>query len=236
MIGFKQDIKVDIHDVDFNGVCRASSLIRYIQSAAQTQLTESGLSYDTLKSQNRAFIISKIRLEFNETVRAYDELEAQTFPCISRGYSFIRCYGLYRGGVMIGRAISIWALIDTEARKLVRVNDFNLPLPTYEAWDMELTYSKLPSPMEHVGQYTVCYSDIDQNMHINNTRYADIFANFLPLSGKRISAITISYVNDAKYKDVLDVYMANVDGVYYIRTVKPDGKTNAEVEIHVTEV
>jgi len=40
---YEKKIEVDVHDVDYNGTARASSLMKYIQSAAQTQLTESGL-------------------------------------------------------------------------------------------------------------------------------------------------------------------------------------------------
>ena len=142
MIGFRKQIEVDVHDVDFNGVCRVSSLMKYIQSTAQQQLTENGMSYDQLRDMNRAFIISKIRLEFNSPVYTYDRLEAETFPCVSHGYSFIRCYGLYKNGEPIGRAISVWALIDTESRSLVKVGDFDLNLATFEPWDMPLVLLK----------------------------------------------------------------------------------------------
>ena len=235
MDSFKKNIEVDIHDVDFNGICRMSSLMKYIQSAAQTQLTENGMSYESLRDMNRAFIISKIKLEFYSTVRAYDRLVAETFPCISRGFSFIRCYALYRGDEVIGRAVSVWALIDTESHRLVKVSDFDLNLPTYEPWNMELTHFRLPSDMKKVGEYTVCYADLDQNMHINNTKYADIFANFLPLSKSRIDSITISYVNEAKYRDTLDVYAEQVGDIWYLRTLRADGKVNAEAEIHITK-
>ena len=53
---FNTQLTVDIHDVDFNGVARTSALMKYIQSAAQTQLTENGMSYDQLKNKKRAFI------------------------------------------------------------------------------------------------------------------------------------------------------------------------------------
>ena len=178
MLGFTRKVEVDVHDVDFNGVCRVSSLMRYIQSTAQMQLTENGMSYDELRARNRAFIISKIRLEFYEPVYTYDKLEALTFPCVSRGFSFLRCYGLYRDGKLIGRAISVWALIDTEKHGLVKVSDFELNLPTYDPWDISISHLRLPSAMEKVGEYTVCYADLDQNKHINNTKYADIFASF----------------------------------------------------------
>ena len=237
MEGFRKNIEVDVHDVDFNGVCRVSSLMKYIQSAAQMQLTENGMSYDELKDMNRAFIISKIRLEFNEPVYEYDKLEALTFPCVSRGYSFLRCYALSKNGEIIGRAISVWALIDTENRSLVKVNDFELNLPTFEAWDMSLAHVRMPSVMKHAGEYTVCYADLDRNKHINNTKYADIFSNYIPLDKKRIDSITISYVNEAKYKDVLDIYIAEAENnIFYVRSVRKDGKVNAEAEIHVTAI
>lgn len=237
MIGFKKDIEVDVHDVDFNGVCRASSLMKYIQAAAQMQLTENGMSYDNLRARDRAFILSRIRLEFYEPIYTYDKLEAHTFPCISRGYSFLRCYGLYKNGVTVGRAISIWALIDTKSRGLVKVADFDLNLPTYEPWDnLVLSHIRLPSTMKKVGTYTVAYADLDQNKHINNTKYADIFANFLPLDKKRIDTMTINYMNEAKYRDTLDVYLEEADGYFYMRTVLPDGKINAEAEIHICNI
>ena len=93
----------------------------------------------------------------------------------------------------------------------------------------------MPSTLRKVGQYTVCYADIDQNRHVNNTRYADIFANFLPMKDKRICAITVSYVNEARIGDTLDVHLACEDGNYYIRTLRPDGKINTEAEIRLCD-
>ena len=232
MNGFRKRIEVDVHDVDFNGVCRVSSLMKYIQSTAQQQLTENGMSYDQLKDMHRAFIISKIRLEFTEPIYTYDRLEAETFPCVSRGYSFLRCYALYKNGEPIGRAISVWALIDTENRSLVKVGDFDLNLSTFEPWDMPIGHIRLPSSMTKVGEYVVSYADLDRNKHINNTKYADIFASFIPLDKKRIDSITISYVNEAKFKDKLDVFLEKSGDLYYVRTVREDGKINAEAEIH----
>ena len=106
--------------------------MKYIQLAAQTQLTENGMSYDQLKEKKRAFILSRMKIEFTKTIRAFDNLTAVTFPCESRGFSFLRCYKLKSGGETVGRAVSLWALIDTDTHSLVRVNDFELGLETFE--------------------------------------------------------------------------------------------------------
>ena len=233
---YRKNIEVDIHDVDFNGVARTSALMRYIQSAAQSQLTDSGLSYDELKARGRAFVISRIKMEFTAPVYAYEKLSAITFPCESRGYSFLRCYGLERNGVTIGRAVSVWALIDTESRALVKVSDFELGLDTYSPIDLSLTRIAHPSEMIKVGSYKVLYGAVDQNKHMNNTVYPDMFSAFLPLENKRIKTISISYLAEAPAEDTLTVYRGQQNGLYYFRTLRSDGKINAEAEIELCEI
>ena len=233
---YRRNIIADIHDVDFNGVARTSSLMRYIQSAAQAQLTDKGFSYDVMKAQKRAFILSRIKMEFTEPVRAYEHLTAITFPCDSRGYSFLRCYSLERDGITIGRAVSVWALIDTDTHALVKVNDFDLGLETYSPLDLSLSRISMPSEMMAQGTYTVTYSATDQNRHMNNTAYPDMYSEFLPLENRRIESISISYLNEAPIGEVLTVFRGYSDGNYYFRTVRSDGKINTEAEIKLTEI
>ena len=235
---FRTHLIADIHDVDHNGVVRTSSLMKYIQSAAQTQLTLNGMSYDQLKDMKRAFILSRIKIEFTEPVRAYENLTAVTYPCDSRGYSFLRCYALENDGVTIGRAVSIWALIDTETRALVKVNDFELGLETHKPHALALSRFTMPSSIREVGTYTVNYGDVDQNCHMNNTRYPDMYSNFLPLDGKRIRTISINYQNEAPRGEKLKVERADgIDGyTYYFRTIREDGKVNTEAEILLEDI
>jgi acyl-ACP thioesterase len=159
-----------------------------------------------------------------------------TYPANSRGYSFLRCYKLKRDGVTVARAVSVWALVDTEKHSLVRVNDFDLHLDTYEALDFPLTRIVIPKGIAPIGKYTVNYDDADQNRHMNNTKYPDMYSNFLPLENKRISSITISYLNEAPLNEVLTVERIELDGVFYFRTIREDGKVNTEAEITLTDL
>ncbi len=233
---FKTNLTVDIHDVDYNGAARASSLMKYIQSAAQAQLTENGMSYDRLREMNRAFILSRIKMEFTDTVRAYEPLTAITFPATSRGYSFLRCYKLERDNATIGRAVSIWALVDTESRALVKVNDFDLGLETYDPLDLPLSRIIIPKDLDTVGAYTVTYGDTDQNGHMNNTRYPDMYSHFLPLKGKRIESMSVSYLNEAPAGKTLTVQMRKYENLYYFRTLRHDGRINTEAEISLCDI
>ena len=228
--------EVDVHDVDFNGIAKTSSIMKYIQTAAQSQLTEGGMSYDNLKSNKRAFILSRFKLEVLRPLTAYTPLTAITYPCESRGYSFLRCYALECDGEVVARAISVWALIDTESRALVRVNDFDLGLPTLPQNGLVIGAMKLPSSMTDIGGYGVHYGDVDQNMHMNNTKYPDMYSNFLPLKNKMIRSITINYSAEAQIGEKLRVQRGEADGCYYFRTVRSDGKVNSEAQIELFDI
>ena len=227
---------VDIHDVDYNGIAKTSSIMRYIQTAAQCQLTESGMSYDNLRKQNRAFILSRIKLEVLRPLRAYTPLTAVTYPCESRGYSFLRCYSLESDGQIVARAISVWALVDTESRALVRVNDFNLGLPVLPQNGLVLGAMKMPTVLMDIGGYGVHYGDVDQNMHMNNTKYPDMYSNFLPLSGRMIRSVTINFAKEAQIGDKLRVQRAEEGGLFYFRTLRSDGSTNSEAQIELCDI
>lgn len=233
---YKIKTVVDVHDVDYNGIAKTSSIMKYIQSAAQSQLTEGGMSYDELKSMNRAFILSRVKLEVLRPLYANMPLTAITYPCESRGYSFLRCYALEADGEIVAKAISVWALIDTNTKSLVRVNDFNLGLPTLPKNELILGAMKLPSNITDVGGYGVHYGDVDQNMHMNNTKYPDMYSNFLPLGGKMIKSITINYSNEAMIGEKLRVLRVQESGLYYFRTVRSDGKVNSEAEIELCDI
>ena len=236
MPDFRYTLSVDVHDVDFNGVARASSLMRYMQTAAQSQLSSIGLSYDQLRERGRAFILSRMKMEFYEPVRTYEPLTAISYPCDSRAFSFLRCYALERDGVTVGRAASIWALVDTESRSLVPVSGFDLDLELLPHNDMSLDRIVMPKSATEVGSYTVGYADTDQNRHMNNTRYPDMFASFLPLEGRRIRTLSIQYVNEAPMGERLTVFTAEENGVYYIKTLLSDGRVNSLATAELVEI
>ena len=236
MPDFRYNLLVDVHDVDFNGVARTSSLMRYMQTAAQSQLTSIGLSYDELKARGRAFILSRIKMEFTDAPRAYEPLTAISYPCESRAFSFLRCYALERDGVVIGRAASIWALVDTESRALVPVSKFDLDLELMPHNDMSLDRIVMPKSITEVGTYTVNYGSTDQNRHMNNTHYPDMYANFLPLEGRRVRTMSIQYVNEAPAGQTWTVHRAYEDGVFYFKTVREDGQINTLATVELADI
>jgi acyl-ACP thioesterase len=90
--------------------------------------------------------------------------------------------------------------------------------------------------MNAVGSYGVHYSDVDQNRHMNNTRYPDMYSSFIDMSGKYIRSITLNYRAEAMLGEKLRVERALNESGYLFRTVRADGQINSEAQIVLDDI
>ena len=82
----------------------------------------------------------------------------------------------------------------------------------------------------------VLNSDIDLNMHMNNTNYPDMLCDYIPgMENRRVLSFTVNYIHEARLGEELSVLYAERDGVQYLRSLRADGSLNAEARF-VTEV
>ena len=227
--------KVISQYTDVDGVLKPGALLRYMQEAAANAMIADGPSYDELARRGLVFVISKITLSIYSDVHANDEITVETWATESVRASFNRAYRVLRGGIVVAEAASVWALLDTNRHRLVRVGDVELCYREDEPLDLDIPAKMhLPENMKLVGERRVSYSDIDRNRHMNNTAYADMICDFIFRSEiSRVIKMTISYVNEAPFGEELKVYVASDDDTHHIRTIREDGKVNIEAEVIV---
>ena len=220
---------------DADGVLRPAALLRYMQEAAANAMIADGPSYDELAERGLIFVISKITMSIYADIHANDTIEVETWATESTRASFNRAYRVLRDGMVVAEAASVWALLDTARRRLVRVGEVELGYREDEAADIEVPAKlHLPEEMNLLGEHRVSYSDIDRNHHMNNTNYLDLICDYVFRTEiGRISRVTVSYVSEAPFGEELKIYSATDDDTHYIRTVRSDGKVNIEAEVLV---
>lgn len=234
---YTENMKVRWHDTDSSRHVRLSEILVYMQETANRQLENAGLSLDELRDTKRlAFILSKIKLVFHKHLFAYDSINARTWTCDSRGYTFNRCFDIHKDGELVAEAVSFWALVDIDEKKLVRSENFSLGVENDES--LEIIVPKRIKPPEEIavlGKRDIRYSDIDYNMHMNNTRYPDMLCDFMPIDQiPRIREMTLEFLHESALGDTLTFYGANKDGRYYFKTVNEANDTCLVAEV-ITE-
>ena len=233
--------RINVHDIDFNGILSPTGYMRYLQDAANCQMEDDGLSYDKLFKNGLAFSLSRIRILFFAPVRSHEEVTVSTWSCGGHAASFFRCYGMEKDGTEIARGKSVWALYDLNAGKLRRYGDVEMHYKEDEenGVDMPRRPEFAGEPIL-LGTKKVFYGDADQNRHMNNTRYADMLWNFLPdHENKRIASLDISYLNEAPLGCDLEIYggeSADGDGYVFKTFRKEDGKVNVLARITATGI
>ncbi|MBR4205014.1 MAG: hypothetical protein IKQ92_06020 [Clostridia bacterium] len=230
------EYRVNANDVDVNNIVSASSLLRYMQDAANSQMEQDGPSYMELMNAGFSFVLSRIRMSVYAPLYSHEKIVVQSWATESRGVQFGRCYRAVRDGVIVAEAVSVWALCSIADRKLHRVAEFDLHYGQDEMLELDLPARfRIPEDvgLALVGERTVEYADIDLNGHMNNTRYPDILCGCLgtDMKGQRVISLGISFLSEAPLGETLKFYVGQSDGVYYVRTIRENGQTNVEAEI-----
>ncbi|MBQ9777918.1 MAG: hypothetical protein IJW22_03230 [Clostridia bacterium] len=212
------------HDTDANRLLHPTALLVYMQETANRQFERLATPLDTIRDRDGlAFILSRIAIEIEQPLHAYEDIEVQTFTCRARGPIFPRGFLVLRDGEVVVRAMSQWALLRLADRSFARADDIDISFGDEEelALDQPLRL-RIPreATFEKVGEREIVWSDVDYNMHMNNTKYPDMVCDFLPFpQSTRIVGMSLSYCREARLGDVLTVERADAgEGIYYFRT------------------
>ena len=233
---YTEKYKVRWHDTDATRKVRPSELLAYMQETANRQFVSADRDLDLERDSRKiAFILSRISLDFYAPVRAYEDIEVDTFTCESRGFSFERGFVIRRGEETVATATSIWALVNLDDGSLLRLENYDVG---FENEPKVATITplriRMPRPNEFtfVGKRRICYSDIDYNMHMNNTKYPNMLCDFMDISDtENISGISLSYLHEAAYGDEIDIYRVKTENGYFFKTINKDGKVLLEAQV-----
>ncbi len=233
---FSQNFKTSWHDTDANRNLRLTQLLVYMQEASNGHLNAVGFNLDKLRDEKGlAFILSKLRLEIFSPLHAYEDITAQTWTTTSKGFSFNRCYRIMRGDEVVAAADSVWALVCIKDRSLCKTDTCD-----FQFLDEDPVTLSLPSrfrvprteELELLGERRIVYSDLDYNMHMNNTRYADMLCDFLPYEKiASIRGISLSYLHESAFGDNLKIYSRSTENTADFRTVNSQGNACLEAQI-----
>ena len=170
-------------DCDLNEKWRPSAILETMQDVAGTHSMLLGCGRDELVKNNIVWVLSRCELHMERYPAVGEKLTVHTFPTPTRICFFPRYYVFTdEHGEMIGKAGSLWLLLDLATRRMLPPGDIGRLIPDNKDLSVPMN---LPATVgnlqgeEFVSEYHPVYTDIDVNGHVNNTRYADWLCNAL---------------------------------------------------------
>ncbi len=200
---FKQTVTITPAHVDCYGRLKASSLLYFAQEAAGAHCNLLAVDYDTLSKKRMFWAVTRHKVQISRMPQVNETIHIETWPMPTTKVAYPRSMVAYDDqGSEVFRAISIWVLMDLDSRSLI------LPGKSGVSVLGTLRGSELASPLSLPSKIlsssrsrTVCFTDLDRNAHMTNTRYLDWIDDLLPSAfhnQSRLREFTVCYNSEAR--------------------------------------
>ena len=217
---YSQELRLKNRDVDMHRRLRTSRLFELLQEAAIAHTEALGMGREKTLDRGLLWVVTLQRAEIAR-MPEYDELiRVESWPGETMHVLFPRYYRLLdaEGNELI-RASALWMLVDEKTRRFVFPEKYGIAIDAVTTGN-ELPLPTAPPAMEtdREREFTVPYSDVDLNGHMNNTRYFDVAEDCIgaPAEGRRLAAAATEYKAEARLGETLHLRWGEDGNRYYL--------------------
>ena len=217
---FSTSLRLRNKDVELHRRLRTSVLFELIQEASIRHTEELGMGREMTLDRGLLWMVTLQRAEVSR-MPEYDEvITLESWPGDTMHLLFPRYYRvLDEAGNPLVSVSALWALVDQQTRRMVFPDRYGVVIEG-EKTGHEIA---LPSPPPRakegpVSAFTVPYSYVDINGHMNNTRYFDLAEDRIEAAaeGRPLRSIAVEYTNEARLGDALRVTVEREGNTYRV--------------------
>ena len=205
---YTQEFQILGSSVDRYNRLKPSMILYYLQEVAGIHGTDLGVSYEALAARNLFWAIIRQKIQITRLPLAGEKIRLETWAMPATRTYYPRSTVAYDAdGQELFRSIGMWVLMDVNTRAMV------LPGKSDVTVEGILTGSELKAPgslvvknLSNTAVRRVCYTDLDCNGHMNNTRCMEWIADLLPSSFHKDhipAELTACYHSEAREGDLL---------------------------------
>ena len=208
---YQQNFTVYDNCVDCYGRMKPSMLLYIVQEVAGRHFDRIAMDYDSLADTGMIWAIIRQKVQISRLPLRGEVLRVETWPMPTTRVAYPRSVVAYDAdGNEVFRSISIWVLMDIQSRSMI------LPGKSGVAVDGMLRGNELASPnalpaksLPNHRSRMVCFTDLDRNGHMNNTKYLDWIDDLIPSpfhQQHELKELTVCYMSEAREGQTLDMH------------------------------
>ena len=215
---YSRQLRLRNRDVNLYRRLRTSTMFELMQEASIRHTEELGMGREMTLDRGLLWMVTLQRAEIARMPEYDEEITLESWPGETMHLLFPRYYRLLDAeGEALVSASALWALVDAETRRMIFPDRYGVRI------DGVVTGHEiaLPSPPRRAEggesmSFTVPFSYVDLNGHMNNTRYFDLAEDFLPpaAEGRALRGLTVEYANEARLGETLTVTRERDGGLF----------------------
>ena len=208
---YVQEFDITDNAVDCFGRLKPSMILYFVQEVAGKHFDRISMDYDALEKLGMFWAIIRQRVQITRLPLRGEKLRVETWPMPTTRVAYPRSVVAYdENGNECFRSISIWVLMDVNTRNMILPGKSGISVVgTLRGMELAVPGSLIPKELHSCRQRTVCFTDLDRNGHMNNTRYMDWIDDLLPAAfhqGHEVKEFTVCYLSETREGQVLDLH------------------------------
>lgn len=204
---YQYDYRILSSDTDAGRRLRLSRLFTMLQEASIAHTTALGMGREKTLDKGLLWIVTLQQARIARLPEYDEPIRLKSWPGKMMHLLFPRYYRIEDGkGNALVEASALWALMDEKTRRVVFPELYGVKIRgVHTGKEIPLPVApKMPQDGD-TDTFTVPYSYVDLNGHMNNTRYFDLAEDRMPahLRARALIGVQTEYAKEAKENDTI---------------------------------
>jgi medium-chain acyl-[acyl-carrier-protein] hydrolase len=200
---FSEQFRIRSYHTDIHRKLTIPKLCSFFQEIAGNHTVACGVGWQVMQTEKVFWVLSRLRIDITMYPVWQEVITIRTWSNGLNGLMAVRHFQVMdaQGKEMI-RAVSMWLMVNTETRRLVRPNEYMKEFPLHTLRLYAPDPDKIPELKnpESFPAIQVAFTETDMNMHMNNVSYIDRILNtfeFSFLKEHEMDAFEINFLKEA---------------------------------------
>ena len=213
---YKKKYQISISNVNINKRLGLLGTLGYLQDIATEHAEVAGFGLEKMMATQSFWVLVRQKLRMDHFPKWNDTIEVHTWSRAPEGMYAFREFEIFHNGEKIGDCSTVWMILDGRTRR-VKKPDFDIseinPRRDYEIGHVaqKVERSEQATELEKINTIKVRISDLDLNMHVNNTKYSQWILDSIELERHRKASLKefeINFTGETHLGDEIDIYSA----------------------------
>ncbi len=207
---FTQTYEITDIAVDRYGNLKTSMILFLAQEVAGRHCNLLSVDYETLERRRMFWAVTRHKVQVTRLPRRGETIRIETWPMPTTRVAYPRSMVAFdQEGKECFRIISLWVLMDLDKRNMILPGKSGITVEgTLRGMELATPNGLVAKELCNHRSRTVCFTDLDRNGHMNNTKYLDWIDDLLPSAFHEKChprEFTVCYLNEAREGQSLDL-------------------------------
>ena len=227
----------EVTDIAVNryGQMKTSMILFLAQEVAGRHCNLLSVDYDTLAARRMFWAVTRHRVQITRLPRRGETIRIETWPMPTTRVAYPRSVVAYDAeGTECFRSISLWVLMDLDKRSMILPGKSGVSVEgTLRGMELDTPGGLVAKELINHRSRQVCFTDLDRNGHMNNTKYMDWIDDLLPSQFHEHNSVrefTVCYLSESREGQVLDMHWDFLEeGVLRVDAHRTEGEKTERV-------